>query len=82
MVIALVGMLIMVLEGLETGNFLGNLMALVSAVGFAIFSVSLRWRKETPKFTTVALAGLIFHVLGEDVVGHPMVGDLIPGGFR
>jgi len=59
MVIALVGMLVMVLEGLEAGNLFGNLMALVSAIGFAIFSVSLRWRKETPQFTTVALAGVI-----------------------
>lgn len=63
MVIALVGMLIMVLEGLETGNFLGNLMALVSAVGFAVFAVSLRWRKETPQFTTVVLAGALCALL-------------------
>ncbi len=59
MVIALVGVLVMVTEGLETGNLLGNLVALVSAIGFAVFSVSLRWRKETPQFTTVALAGVI-----------------------
>jgi len=63
MVIALVGMLIMVLEGLETGNFMGNLMALVSAVGFAVFAVSLRWRKETPQFTTVVLAGALCALL-------------------
>ena len=31
----------------------------LSAVGFSVFSVSLRWRPETPKFTTVAIAGLI-----------------------
>jgi len=31
---------------------------IISAVGFSVFSVSLRWRKETPKFTTVAFAGL------------------------
>lgn len=59
MAIALVGIFVMVLEGLQAGSLFGNLMALVSAVGFAIFSVSLRWRRETPKFTTVALAGVI-----------------------
>lgn len=59
MVIALAGMLVMVVEGLETGNLIGNLMALVAALGFAVFSVSLRWRKETPQFTTVALAGFL-----------------------
>ena len=31
---------------------------MASSIGFSIFSVSLRWRKETPKFTTVAVAGL------------------------
>ena len=31
---------------------------MTSSIGFSIFSVSLRWRKETPKFTTVAVAGL------------------------
>jgi RarD protein len=59
MVIALAGVLTMVLEGLGEGNFLGNVIALISATGFAVFSVSLRWRKETPQFTTIALAGLI-----------------------
>ena len=59
MAIALSGVLVMVTEGLETGNLLGNLVALVSAIGFAVFSVSLRWRKETPQFTTVALAGVL-----------------------
>jgi RarD protein len=59
MVIALAGVLTMVLEGLGEGNFFGNVIALISATGFAVFSVSLRWRKETPQFTTIALAGII-----------------------
>jgi RarD protein len=59
MFIALAGILTMVLEGLEKGNLLGNVIAFISAAGFAVFSVSLRWRKETPQFTTIALGGLI-----------------------
>ncbi|MBW2406267.1 MAG: DMT family transporter [Deltaproteobacteria bacterium] len=59
MVIALAGILTMVLEGLEKGNIFGNVIALISATGFAFFSVSLRWRKKTPQFSTIALAGLI-----------------------
>ena len=31
---------------------------MTSSIGFSVFSVSLRWRKETPKFTTVAIAGI------------------------
>jgi hypothetical protein len=30
---------------------------MTSSIGFSVFSVTLRWRKETPKFTTVAVAG-------------------------
>ncbi len=63
MIIALAGILCMVLEGLEKGNLVGNLIALMSATGFAVFSVSLRWRKETPQFATIALAGIICMVL-------------------
>ncbi|MGD9044375.1 MAG: DMT family transporter [Desulfobacterales bacterium] len=59
MVIALLGILVMVLEGLEAGNFLGNLLALVAALGFAVFSVSLRWRQQTPQFATVVLGGVL-----------------------
>ena len=43
----------------EKNTLVGFILGLTSAIGFSIFSVSLRWRKETPKFTTVALAGFI-----------------------
>lgn len=59
MFIALIGILVMVVEGLEAGNLFGNLIALVSALGFAVFSVSLRFRREAPKFATIALAGTL-----------------------
>jgi drug/metabolite transporter (DMT)-like permease len=59
MVIALIGILVMVVEGLEAGNLFGNLVGLVSALGFAVFSVSLRFHKETSKFYTIALAGIL-----------------------
>jgi drug/metabolite transporter (DMT)-like permease len=59
MMIALIGILVMVVEGLEAGNLFGNLIGLVSALGFAVFSVSLRFRRETSKFYTIALAGIL-----------------------
>ena len=59
MIIALVGIFTMVLEGLEKGNLAGNATALISATGFAVFSVSLRWRKETPQFATIVLGGMM-----------------------
>ena len=42
--LALVGIFIMVRQGLSGGAFLGNLAALVSALGFAVFTVAIRWR--------------------------------------
>jgi len=59
MFIALCGILIMVAEELEKDSVIGSLIALLSATGFAVFSVSLRWRKETPQFTTIAFAGIL-----------------------
>ena len=35
----------------------GFVFGITSSIGFAVFSVSLRWRTETPKFTTTAFAG-------------------------
>ena len=52
-----VGIVIMALGNFETGSLFGLSFGLISALGFSIFSVTLRWRKETPKFTTVAFAG-------------------------
>ena len=54
---ASIGIIIMALGNFETGSLFGLLFGLLSALGFSIFSVTLRWRKETPKFTTVAFAG-------------------------
>ena len=58
-IVACVGIIIMALGKDNNASILGLLFGLTSALGFAIFSISLRWRKETPKFTTVAIAGLI-----------------------
>ena len=57
--IAAVGIVIMATGNNEKNTLTGFVLGITSAIGFSVFSVSLRWRKETPKFTTVALAGLI-----------------------
>lgn len=56
--IAAIGILIMAIDNVEKNTILGLVFGLLSSVGFAVFSITLRWRKETPKFTTVAIAGL------------------------
>jgi len=57
-VIAAIGIVFMALNSSKMGTLFGLVLGLLSALGFSIFSVSLRWRKETPTFTTVAIAGL------------------------
>ena len=57
-IIATVGLSVMAFENTGKNSIVGFLFGIGSAVGFSIFSVSLRWKKDTPKFTTVAIAGL------------------------
>jgi len=57
-VIATVGIIIMALGNTGEKSLVGFVFGLTSSIGFSVFSVTLRWRKETPKFTTVAFAGL------------------------
>ena len=58
-IISAIGILIMTLESIEKGTLFGLLSGLLSALGFAGFTVSLRWKKNTPKFTTVSIAGIV-----------------------
>ena len=55
--IATIGIGIMAAGNTSEASLIGFIFGMTSSIGFAIFSVSLRWRKETPKFTTTAFAG-------------------------
>ena len=56
--VATFGIVVMAFGTGGTNSLPGLVFGLSSALGFSVFSVTLRWRKETPKFTTVAIAGL------------------------
>ena len=56
--VATFGIVVMAFGTGGTNSLPGLVFGLASALGFSVFSVTLRWRKETPKFTTVAIAGL------------------------
>ena len=71
--IACAGIIIMSLDNEEKGSFLGLIFGMLSALGFAVFSVSLRWKKDTPKFTTVAIAGLFCTIASGTII---MIFDL------
>ena len=57
MFIAFLGVCIMIYNDSLKGSVLGALTGFFSATGFALYTVTIRWRPETPKFTTVVLAG-------------------------
>ena len=67
-ILAAVGIVIMAVGNKNTGSITGLIFGLASALGFAIFSVSLRWRRQTPKFTTVSIAGLICAIISGFVI--------------
>jgi drug/metabolite transporter (DMT)-like permease len=62
--LALVGIFIMVRQGLSGGALLGNVAALVSALGFAVFTVSIRWRGATDTLPFVLVGGLMAMTAG------------------
>ena len=61
--VAAAGIIFMSFESKMEGTLFGLLNGLLSSLGFAGFTVSLRWRKRTPKFTTVAIAGIFCSIV-------------------
>ena len=67
-ILAAIGIVIMAVGNKNTGSIIGLIFGLASALGFAIFSVTLRWRRQTPIFTTVSIAGLICAIISGFVI--------------
>ena len=63
-----VGIIIMALCNTGEKSLTGFVFGLTSSLGFSVFSVTLRWRKETPKFTTVAFSGLFCFVFASVII--------------
>ena len=66
--IASVGIIIMAIGSNGEKSLTGFVFGLTSSLGFSVFSVTLRWRKETPKFTTVAFSGLFCFVFASVII--------------
>ena len=69
MIVAFFGVTIMIINDLIIGSVLGALIGFISATGFALYTVTLRWKPETPKFTTVVLAGIFCAVFSFIILG-------------
>ena len=58
MLIGLCGVLVMVVDGISAGKVMGNVAAILSALGFASFTLSVRWEKSADSLPSVFLAGI------------------------
>ena len=67
-VVATIGIIIMAIGNTGENSLVGFIFGITSSIGFSVFSVTLRWRKETPKFTTVAFAGLFCFVFAASII--------------
>lgn len=59
MALAGAGIFVMIGEGLDGGRMDGNIAALISAMGFAIFTISLRWGHVQDSLPIVLLGGIL-----------------------
>jgi DME family drug/metabolite transporter len=69
MVIAFLGVCVMIINDSISGSALGAVLGFISATGFALYTVTIRWKPETPKFTTVVLAGIFCAIFSFIILG-------------
>ncbi|MEM7599669.1 MAG: DMT family transporter [Pseudomonadota bacterium] len=82
--VAILGVGVMVAGEKGTGAMLGNLAALGSAFGFAVFTVALRWGRSTEMLPSVFLSGVFGVVIMGAIClisGLPLVLSLNDGGI-
>ena len=76
--VAGVGMFVMVRDGLAGGETAGNLAALLSAFGFAAFTLTLRWGRLEDMMPSVVLGGLFSMAVAVIALGVRAEGLAVP----
>jgi DME family drug/metabolite transporter len=79
MAVAIAGMVVMVGGGVARGALAGNLSALASALGFAVFIVALRWGRLEDMMPAVILAGGLAMVTALSALAIGGGALLVPG---
>lgn len=64
MTVALFGIVVMVAGQLGSGRLLGNIAALASALGFAVFTIVLRWKRLGDTMPIICCGGLFAAIVG------------------
>jgi drug/metabolite transporter, DME family len=78
--LAVLGMFLMVREGLALGAMAGNIAALLSALGFGAFTVALRWGKVADMLP-VSMLGGIFAILTAAAILAARGEPIAPSGW-
>ena len=65
--VAMAGIAVMVIDGVSLGRMAGNVTALLSALGFAIFTIALRWKKLENMLPAVFLAGIFAMIISATI---------------
>jgi drug/metabolite transporter (DMT)-like permease len=73
--LAAIGMFIMVREGLAAGEAAGNIAAVLSALGFASFTITLRWGRTEDTTPSIVLGGLFSMLIA--VLMLPLQGETL-----
>ena len=73
MIIAFIGVCIMIINDSLSGSAMGAIIGFFSATGFALYTVTIRWKPETPKFTTVVLAGIFCAIFSLTILDFSFV---------
>ncbi len=83
------GVLVMVVEGIRGGGLFGNVMALATALLFAAYTIAIRWSRGVDMLPALSLAG--FFAGGMGVLGaggdiavsdHDLALCIVMGGFQ
>lgn len=75
---AMFGVMIMVVDKLDGGALIGNIAALLSALGFAFFTIVLRWKRLADTLPIVCYGGLLGALTGATVIHFSGAGFAIP----
>ena len=83
------GVLVMVVEGIHGGGLFGNVMALATALLFAAYTIALRWSRGVDMLPALSLAGFLAASTGVIGAGgdmaisqHDLLLCLLMGGFQ
>ena len=69
MIVAFIGVCVMIVNDSISGTALGAIIGFISATGFALYTVTIRWKPKTPEFTTVVLAGVFCSIFSFFILG-------------